>query len=114
MPEILQIVLHLDVYLAGLTVQYGCWTYAILFLVIFSETGLVLFPFLPGDSLLFAAGAVAAIPGSAIDVVLLIVLLTFAAVVGNIVNYSIGLIVGPKIFSGPSRWLRTEHLKKTQ
>jgi len=92
----LDIVLHLDKHLATLVQSYGVWIYAILFAVIFSETGFVVTPFLPGDSLLFVAGALAALGG--MDIMLLVVALTLAAVLGNTVNYSIGRYFGPKVF----------------
>ena len=87
---------HLDRHLAVLLQQHGAWVYLLLFVIIFCETGLVVTPFLPGDSLLFIAGALAA--GGAIDVHLLALLLVAAAVLGNTVNYSIGRYIGPKVF----------------
>ena len=105
--------LALDDTLAQLAVQYGAWLYALLFVVIFAETGLVVFPFLPGDSLLFIAGTVVAIAG--LNVHALVVVLAVAAVLGDSVNYAIGRYVGPKVFSRPdSRWIRQEHLRRTQ
>lgn len=92
------LMLHLDTHLAALVVQYGAWVYAILFAIVFSETGLVVTPFLPGDSLLFVAGALAAAGGMQIG--LLIVLLVIAAVLGDAVNYGVGAWFGPKVF----RW----------
>ncbi len=101
--------LHIDVHLAGVIAQYGAWTYALLFVVIFAETGLVVTPFLPGDSLLFAAGALCA--GTVLNVHLLVLLLVVAAVVGNLVNYGIGAFLGPKVFSREDSWLlRRKHL----
>ena len=90
------LLVHLDRHLANLLQQYGAWVYLLLFTIIFCETGLVVTPFLPGDSLLFIAGALAA--GGGIDVHLLALLLVAAAVLGNSVNYSIGRFVGPKVF----------------
>jgi membrane-associated protein len=90
------IVLHLDKYLAMLVQQYGPWIYAILFAIIFSETGFVVTPFLPGDSLLFVAGALAALGG--MDLVTLIAVLIAAAALGNMLNYQIGRFLGPKVF----------------
>src|SRR5256712_4302624 len=87
---------HLDRHVATLLQQHGAWVYLLLFAIIFCETGLVVTPFLPGDSLLFIAGALAA--GGGIDVHLLALLLVAAAVLGNTVNYSIGLFIGPKVF----------------
>jgi membrane-associated protein len=94
--QLIDIFLHLDKHLAGVVEQFGPWVYAILFAIIFIETGLVVMPFLPGDSLLFVAGAIAAIGG--MDIGLLMVLLTIAAVLGDAVNYSVGNWVGPKVF----------------
>jgi membrane-associated protein len=108
--EIIDIVLHLDRHLDSWAAQLGPWLYAVLFLIIFCETGLVVTPFLPGDSLLFAVGALAA-TGSAIDVTLVIVLLCIAGILGDAVNYAIGRRVGPKIFAREkSRFLNKEHL----
>jgi membrane-associated protein len=90
------LLVHLDRHLATLLQQYGAWVYLLLFTIIFCETGLVVTPFLPGDSLLFIAGALAA--GGGLDVHLLALLLVAAAVLGNTVNYSIGLFIGPKVF----------------
>ncbi len=109
--QFVDIVLHLDKYLYSLVAQYGVWVYAILFLIIFSETGFVVTPFLPGDSLLFAAGAIAA--GGVLDISWLFVLLTLAAVLGNTVNYGIGYLVGPKVFRKErSRFLNREYLER--
>src|SRR5687768_13976876 len=108
---IVDFILHIDVHLALLVSQYGTWTYAILFLIIFCETGLVVTPFLPGDSLLFAAGALAA--ASDLNVGLMFVLLTIAAILGDAVNYTIGKTVGEKLFDGRIRYLRREHLDRT-
>ena len=92
----LDIVLHLDKHLAALVQQYGLWVYAILFAIIFSETGFVVTPFLPGDSLLFVAGALAALGG--MDIGILIGVLIAAAALGNMLNYQIGRFIGPKVF----------------
>jgi len=105
-------ILHIDRHLVTMIATYGQWVYAILFLIIFLETGVVVAPFLPGDSLLFAAGAVAAT--SALDVTLLVVLLCIAAIVGDSVNYSIGRRIGPRVFKQKSRWFKQEHLARTQ
>ena len=108
----LDIILHLDVYLDMLVNNYGPWIYAILFLVIFCETGLVVMPFLPGDSLLFIAGAVAA--GGGMDPVLLGGLLMLAAIMGDSTNYVIGRTVGERLFSNPdSKIFRRDYLQKT-
>mgnify|MGYP000682549145 CR=1 FL=1 len=103
--------LHLDEHLTALVTQYGVWTYAILFAIIFAETGLVVTPFLPGDSLLFAAGAIAA--GGALDPFLLFGLLSVAAILGDSVNYAIGKSIGPRAFSSNSRFFKREHLERT-
>jgi membrane-associated protein len=96
LAQLIDIFLHLDKHLAGVVEQFGPWVYAILFAIIFIETGLVVMPFLPGDSLLFVAGAIAAVGG--MDLGLLMLLLTMAAVLGDAVNYSIGHWFGPKVF----------------
>jgi membrane-associated protein len=110
--QFLDILLHLDKHLAILVEQYGPWIYAILFFVIFAETGFVVTPFLPGDSLLFVAGALAALGG--MDIVLLMATLTTAAVLGNQVNYHIGRFLGPKVFHWEdSRFFNRKALEKT-
>jgi membrane-associated protein len=96
METLIDLFLHLDVHLAEFVGRYGVWVYGALFAIIFAETGLVVTPFLPGDSLLFAAGAIAATGG--LDVWLLFVLLAGAAILGNTVNYSIGHFIGPRVF----------------
>jgi membrane-associated protein len=110
--HLIDLFLNLDIHIAELIQQYGTLTYVILFAVIFAETGLVFTPFLPGDSLLFAVGAFAA--KGAFDVHLLFVLLTFAAIIGDTVNYWIGHYFGPKVFSMNIRFLKKEYLEKTQ
>ena len=108
----IDIVLHLDKHLAVLVQQYGIWIYAILFAIIFSETGFVVTPFLPGDSLLFVAGALAALGG--MDIGLLIAVLFAAAVLGNMLNYQIGRYLGPKVFNWESsRLFNKVALEKT-
>ena len=107
-------VLALDQTLATLAAEYGPWLYALLFLVIFAETGLVVTPFLPGDSLLFVAGTVVAGTSGALSVHLLVALLIVAAILGDSVNYGIGRYIGPKVFEHESRWIRREHLERTQ
>ncbi|MBK8523190.1 MAG: DedA family protein [Betaproteobacteria bacterium] len=110
--QFLDILLHLDKHLAALVAQYGPWIYAILFFIIFAETGFVVTPFLPGDSLLFVAGALAAVGG--MDLMLLMVTLTSAAILGNQVNYHIGLFIGPKVFHWEdSRFFNKRALEKT-
>jgi membrane-associated protein len=109
---LIDIFLHLDKYLAAMTTQYGGWVYALLFLIIFVETGLVVMPFLPGDSLLFVAGAIAGLGGLSLS--LLIPLLIVAAVLGDALNYSIGRYFGDKVFSWKdSRFFNREAFDKT-
>jgi membrane-associated protein len=105
--------LALDQTLATIAADYGPWLYVLLFLVIFAETGLVVFPFLPGDSILFIAGTVVATAG--LDVHVLVVVLIVAAILGDTVNYSVGHYIGPKVYERPdSRWIRQDHLRRTQ
>ncbi len=108
----LDFILHLDEGLANLINQFGVWTYVILFAIIFAETGLVVTPFLPGDSLIFAAGALASTTG-ALDPILLVIVLTAAAIIGDSVNYSIGHYIGPRVFSEKLPFLKKEHLERT-
>jgi membrane-associated protein len=109
---VLDLLLHLDVHLAELIRAYGPWVYAILFAIIFAETGLVVTPILPGDSLLFVAGALAAV--GELDVHVLAALLVLAAVLGNSVNYAIGRWLGKRFFrERESRWLNPEYLDRT-
>lgn len=113
MPQLtflIDLFLHLDEYLAVLISDYGAWTYGILFVVIFVETGLVIMPFLPGDSLLFAAGTFAAL--GSLNVWGLVGLLFVAAVLGDAVNYSIGHYLGERAYN--IKWIKREHLEKTQ
>jgi membrane-associated protein len=106
------ILIHLDDHLLELTRQYGVWVHGILFLVIFAETGLVVTPFLPGDSLLFAVGSLAAL--HALDFWTVLVLLTVAAILGDTANYWIGARVGPQVFTQKhTRFFKKEHLDKT-
>lgn len=107
--KMMDFVLHIDAYLAQIIATYGAWTYAILFTVIFIETGLVIFPFLPGDSLLFAAGTFAAL--GALNIWFLMGLLMFAAVLGDSVNYSIGHYLGDRAYN--IKWIKKEYLDKT-
>jgi membrane-associated protein len=112
---LIDLVLHLDRHLVDLLTAYHLWIYPILFAVIFSETGLVVTPFLPGDSLLFAVGALAAVDSSGtLSAPLASVVLAAAAVLGNTVNYSIGRWIGPPAFSGRYRLLKVEYLKRTE
>jgi len=111
----IDLVLHLDRHLVDLLTQYDVWIYAILFAVIFCETGLVVTPFLPGDSLLFAVGALAAVDTTGtLGAPLTFVLLSIAAVLGNTLNYQIGRIIGPPAFSGRYRLLKVEYLRRTE
>jgi membrane-associated protein len=106
---------HLDKHLNEVIQDYGLWTYLILFLIVFCETGLVVTPILPGDSLLFAAGALSATAGSPLNIWLLYLLLGFAAIIGDTVNYWIGSYVGPKVFrQEKSRFFKKEYLIRTQ
>ncbi|HEX8756259.1 MAG TPA: VTT domain-containing protein [Steroidobacteraceae bacterium] len=112
---LIDLVLHLDRHLVELLVHVDLWIYPILFAVIFAETGLVVTPFLPGDSLLFGVGALAAVDTSGIlDAPLLFVLLGLAAVLGNTANYSVGRLIGPPAFSGRYRLLKVEYLRRTE
>lgn len=104
--------LHVDQHLGEFATSYGVWIYALLFLIIFLETGVVVTPFLPGDSLLFAVGALAA--AGVIDIVGILSLLTAAAIIGDNTNYFIGRAVGPRVFTEHSKWLKREHLLRTQ
>ena len=105
--------LALDQTVATLAAQYGEWAYGILFLIIFAETGLVVCPFLPGDSILFIAGTVVAVAN--LNVHVLVIVLIVAAVLGDSVNYGVGHYIGPKAFQRPdSRWFRQEYLRRTQ
>lgn len=110
--ELIDFILHVDQHLIEFVKNYGVWVYAILFLIVFVETGLVVMPLLPGDSLLFAAGAIAAT--GAMDPVLLCILLFIAAVLGDTVNYHIGKYIGPRVFQIKSRFINQEHLRVTQ
>jgi membrane-associated protein len=103
----------LDDTLARLASEYGPWLYVLLFVIIFCETGLVVFPVLPGDSILFIAGTVVAVAG--LDVHVLVVVLSAAAILGDSVNYAVGHYIGPKVYERPdSRWIRHDHLRRTQ
>lgn len=109
--QFVDLFLHLDVHLSRIIAQYGTWTYLILFLIVFCETGLIVTPFLPGDSLLFAAGAFAGL--GALDPTLLFLLLTAAAIIGDTVNYWVGSYGGTRAFTPNSRFLRQEYLDRT-
>jgi membrane-associated protein len=115
LKQLIDVVLHLDRYLEVMSNAMGGWLYAALFAVVFCETGLIVTPFLPGDSLLFAVGALIAIPGANLSFPLMFVLLLIAAIFGDAVNYSIGRALGPKVFhSETSRFLNKQHLEKAQ
>lgn len=108
-------ILHLDRHLVDMLVRFDVWIYAILFLIIFAETGFVVTPFLPGDSLLFAVGALAAVDTSGtLSAPLIAALLCVAAILGNTVNYAIGAWIGPPAFSGRYRFLKVAYLERTQ
>jgi membrane-associated protein len=109
--ELVDFILHLDVHLNAIIQNFGIWTYLILFLIIFLETGVVVTPFLPGDSLLFAAGSFAAL--GSLNVWVLFIILTLAAILGDTLNYWIGHYVGPRAFSGNVRFLKKEYMDRT-
>jgi membrane-associated protein len=109
---LIDLFVNLDEHLNTIIVQFGGWTYVVLFLVIFAETGFVVTPFLPGDSLLFAVGAIAA--NGALRIEWIVILLLAAAILGDTVNYAIGHYVGPRVFTNQIRFLKKEHLEKTQ
>src|SRR5688500_15678412 len=117
LKDFIDILLHLDKHLAGIIQQYGIWTYLILFLIIFCETGLVVTPFLPGDSLLFAVGALAALtpkPGEfGLNIWILAVILIIAAILGDSVNYWIGKMFGTKLPQKFPRLIKPQYLQKT-
>ena len=112
LTQLFEFILHIDRHLGEIIADYGTWTYLILFVIVFVETGLVVMPFLPGDSLLFAAGAFAAT--GALDLWVVFVLLAFAAILGDTVNYWIGHRVGPRVFREDVRFLKREYLDRTQ
>lgn len=111
---IIDFILHIDVHLKELVSEYGIWVYAILFLIVFCETGLVVTPFLPGDSLLFVAGAISALDSNDLNVHVFVLLLIAAAILGDAINYLIGKYFGEKLFSNPnSKIFRQSYLDKT-
>ncbi len=112
--QLIDFILHIDKHLIEIVQEYQTWTYLILFLIIFAETGFVVTPFLPGDSLLFAAGAIIAKPESGLSIFLMCILLIIAAIFGDLVNYHIGNYIGPKAFSGKYKWLKKEYMEQTQ
>jgi membrane-associated protein len=113
LTTLIDIFLYLDEILGDIISQYGTLTYVILFIVIFAETGFVVTPFLPGDSLLFAAGTFAAIPASGLNIWLLFVLLLIAAVGGDAVNYWIGHTIGPRAYTGEIKLIKKEYIDRT-
>jgi membrane-associated protein len=111
--QLLSYILHIDYYLNSFVTLYGFWTYAALFAVIFCETGLIVTPFLPGDSLLFAAGSIAAQPQNPLSVLLLMILLVIASILGNQINFLVGRILGPRVFHAKDSWLlNKKHLEE--
>jgi len=114
LTSILDLFLHLDTHLSEIIHDYGTWTYLILYGIVFCETGLVVTPFLPGDSLLFAAGTLAAVQGSTLNVSVVCAVLILAAFCGDNVNYWVGKFLGPRVFRGDqTRFLKREHLDRT-
>lgn len=114
LTQFIDLILHLDKHLSVLVQQYGLWIYALLFFIIFAETGFVVFPFLPGDSLLFVAGALAALGEGGMDISTLMLVLSVAAITGNMMNYQIGRYFGPKVFQWEnSRFFNRDALVKT-
>ncbi len=111
---LIEFVLHMDKFLPAIVQALGIWTYLALFFVIFMETGFVITPFLPGDSLLFAAGAIAAVSNGGLNVITLFIVMASAAVLGDTANYWIGHFIGPRAFSGSIRFLKKEYLDRTQ
>lgn len=109
--RVVEVFVHLDAHLIEIVGAYGTWTYLLLFLIVFAETGLVVTPFLPGDSLLFGAGALAA--SGALSLPLLLGLLAAAAILGDAVNYRVGAAVGTRVFRPDARILKTAHLERT-
>lgn len=113
LKSILDFILHIDVHLSEIISNYKVWTYLILFLIIFAETGLVVTPFLPGDSLLFAAGALIAKGDTGLNIYILCLLLIIAAIIGNTTNYYLGNYFGPKVFKPDNKILKLEYYEKT-
>jgi membrane-associated protein len=113
LAKLVNFVLHVDTYLESIILRYGVWTLALLFLIVFMETGFVVTPFLPGDSLIFAAATFAARPSSALNPWLLFVLLAIAAVLGDTVNYWIGYRIGAKAYTGEVKWIKKQYMERT-
>lgn len=114
LKSIVDFILHTDKYLNAMTSQYQGWTYGIIFLVIFAETGFVVTPFLPGDSLLFATGALIATGNSGLDIYMMAIILVAAAFLGNTVNYLLGNYLGPKVFKPENKVLKLEYYLNTK
>lgn len=112
--DLIDFILHIDKHLVQITSQYQAWTYLILFLIIFAETGFVVTPFLPGDSLLFAAGALIATGSSGLDIYVLSILLIIAAFLGNTVNYQLGNYLGARVFKPENKILKLDYYLKTK
>jgi membrane-associated protein len=111
---LVDVALHLDVHLGALVAKVGLWSYPLLFLVVFCETGLVVTPILPGDSLLFAVGALSALPDSPLHPAIMAAVLIVAALAGDLTNYTIGRTIGPRVFKEGSRFFKREYLERTQ
>lgn len=114
LKHIIDFIIHIDVHLSEIIKDYRVWTYLILFLIIFAETGLVVTPFLPGDSLLIAAGALVSVGDTGMNIYLLALLLIIAAITGNTVNYEIGRYLGVKVFKPENKILKQEYYEQTQ
>ena len=111
---LIDFILHIDLHMKEMVADYGIWVYAILFLILFCETGLVVTPFLPGDSLLFVAGTLAALPSNDLNIHIMVLLMITAAIIGDAVNYTIGHFFGERLFRNPdSKIFRQSHLRKT-
>ncbi len=110
---IIDFILHIDDHLVELSSNYGVWVYAIIFLIVFCETGFVVTPFLPGDSLLFATGTIVVMPGSGLNILVMGLVVIVAAILGDTTNYHIGKAFGMRIFKKPSRFIKQEYLDKT-
>lgn len=114
LAQAIDFILHIDKHLLQIVSDYRYWTYAILFLIIFCETGLVVTPFLPGDSLLFAAGTLIAVPQTGLNLLAMLLLLIVGAIIGDSLNYAIGKAVGPRVFRKDYRFLKRAHLEQTR
>lgn len=112
--SVIDFILHIDLHLVEIINDYQTWTYLILFLIVFAETGFVVTPFLPGDSLLFAAGTILAKPEALLSISLVWMLLIAAAIIGDLVNYHVGKFIGLKAFSGRYKFLKIEYLNRTK